>query len=325
MKNTQLKSEIDTDFSDYVNIVLASDQNFMPYAAVTMASILNSYNDTRHLRIFLLLNETFSNKNRKRFAKLQTIRSFDMIEVPADTSEFADILTKSWFTAATFSRLLMHELLPRDIDKIIYLDSDLLVLNCIGKLYDHPISRDVLFAGVEGWNSVHKRKAYGMPPDAPNINTGVMIVNLDLMRASNFSQKVRTFIASTSREIKLADQEIINSVFHNQISYIPLKWNVYQKLWKRKWVMTNAGIRNSFTIDEVMSAALSPSIVHFAGQNKPWMSYAHPWSRKWLHYLQMTPYEKEVRMSMSHKLALLWQPAVIAWKKMSGEVFKGPV
>ena len=237
--------------SNFVDVVLASDGKFLPYTAVTIASVLKNYRDPRRLRIFLLLNEGMSEPDRNPYQALKKILDFDLIEVPTDPSEFADIWLPRQITVATFSRMFVAQLLPADVTRIVYLDSDVLVLDFVSKLYDVTLDQNILIAGVQDASSLEYIRDYGLPLAAPHINAGVMVVNLDLMRRIEFAQKVNEYLAVMGRRLALGDQQIFNSVFYDKITYVPLQWNMHGRIYLKGWAEKNAHVTNTFSVDEI--------------------------------------------------------------------------
>ncbi len=284
---------------DFIHVVLASDRKFLPYTAVTIASLLKSYRDRRRLRVYLLLNEGMSDDDRRSYQALKRIHDFDLVEIPTDPVEFADIWLPRQITVATFSRMYMAQLLPADVTRILYLDSDVLIINSISELYDVKLEPNTLIAGVQDASSLQYIRDYNLPAGAPHINAGVMVVNLDLMRRIDFTRKVSEYLAAMGRRLSLGDQQIFNSVFYTHIKYVPLRWNMHGRIYLKGWAEKNAQVTNTFSVDEINAAVKRPAIIHFTGQGaKPWASHAHPWAPSWLRYLKLTDYDHEVRAAL---------------------------
>lgn len=138
------------------------------------------------------------------------------------------------------------------LDKIIYLDSDLIVLDDIKKLWD----RDVKYiAGVQDGLSIHGAKKNNL--NHTYINTGVMVMNLkNLRKIDDYMDRIKA-TQNGNYNLSLLDQDIINIAFEKEIELLPFEWNVLSKIY-------------SETTEGMLEARKKPSIIHWAGFQKPW-------------------------------------------------------
>jgi lipopolysaccharide biosynthesis glycosyltransferase len=186
----------------------------------------------------------------------------------------------SHLTAATLLRLQLPSVL-KDVDRVIYLDSDLVVLNDIASLYDTDLSDLPLAACLDFWLT-------GGPPFAPPIagwgveawhqflrdvvrlsdhkayfNAGVMVMDLDRSRDIGLMPAAEAFLEQANYKTVYVDQDALNHVINGAFVRLDLRWNV---LANRR--QTDGADRETST-----PAALSqadPWILHYAGPRKPW-------------------------------------------------------
>lgn len=153
----------------------------------------------------------------------------------------------------------------KDIDKAIYLDADLIVLDDIAKLWEFEPE---YIAGVA--DPMYKRQARKNDLKHLYINSGVMVLNLKNLRAMNdYMDKIKE-TQSGNYNLSLLDQDIINIAFGDKIEHLPLKWNVYAKIYPE-------------TTYDMINARENPSIIHWCGKEKPWKDEV--WQRnKWSSY-----------------------------------------
>lgn len=277
-----------------INVVLAADDDFLPFAAVTLASLLHHYTGHRPLRVFLLVGDFLPEVHRLRFEALGRIHPFRLEQRVVDARALANIRTSVGLSVASYFRLFMHELLPADVRKVIYLDSDLIVRHSIEELFDEPLGEHVV-AGVEDANSREFRRRYDIPDGGLHINAGVMLVNVERLRAIGFSALLTDFVARNHHRIVFGDQQILGELFARQMRYLPVKWNMHQRMLDAEWVREAAGVRNDLDARELAQAALDPAIIHFTSREKPWVSLAHPRAGLWFDYLALTDYAGDVR------------------------------
>src|SRR5580692_11412262 len=184
----------------------------------------------------------------------------------------------SHLTAASLLRLRLPSVLD-GIDRVIYLDCDLVVLNDITTLYDTDLLGFPLAACLDFWLT-------GAPPFAPPgwdvgewhkflnevvgladwktyFNAGVLVMDLGRFRNTGLVHAAEEFLEQTNYKTPFVDQEALNHVIDGAFVRLDLRWNVLAAL----------GHSN-------------PWIIHYAGPNKPWSCEGRPipfWNRRfWL-------------------------------------------
>jgi lipopolysaccharide biosynthesis glycosyltransferase len=174
----------------------------------------------------------------------------------------------SHLTAATLLRLLLPSVL-KDIDRVVYLDCDLVVLNDIATLYDTDLLGFPLAACLDFWLT-------GAPPFAPPgwdvgewhkflnevvslvdwktyFNAGVLVMDLNRFRNTGLVHAAEEFLERTNYKTPFVDQEALNHVIDGAFVRLDSRWNVLAAL----------GHSN-------------PWIIHYAGPNKPWSCEGRP-------------------------------------------------
>lgn len=285
---------------DTVDLVFASDDRYIRFTAVTLASILKNYRGAAPIRVFVLIDELLTTEKRAKIEALKSIHPFTLHEIAVDASLFANIKTSEGISIATYYRLLMHKLLPADARKVLYLDSDLIIRKSIHELLSIPFD-GALFAGVEDTISKTYNTRFGLAEDARHPNAGVLLVNVDLMRAIGFSELVERYLESNRYRLVLGDQQILTEIFSPSIKYIPVKWNVHGSMFKAGWVKDVAGVQNFMDKKEAATAIADPGIIHYTLKRKPWISLEHPKSEEWFSYLKLTPYLSEIEKPQDAK------------------------
>lgn len=165
-------------------------------------------------------------------------------------------------------------------DKVLYLDSDLIILDDISKLYNVDIGDayvgavvDVDFAGC--YNGVDpERKKYfskNLKMDSPfhYFNSGVLLMNLVQFR-ENFTSKQILDIAE-SKEWLFPDQDVLNILCENHVYYLDMAWNVMMN-WKDSSSCRIETARKApyNMYQNYIESRKNVKIAHFAGFQKPW-------------------------------------------------------
>jgi lipopolysaccharide biosynthesis glycosyltransferase len=204
----------------------------------------------------------------------------------------------------TFYRLLMSDILPPTVDKILYLDGDIIVRKSLKNLWninleDKAIGAvpDALSGIIEYYNRLHYSSVLGYD------NAGVLLVNLKYWREHNLVQQFIEFMKNHKSWIVLNDQDVLNYVTKNIKVHIPLIYNVQAMFLYKKEYM-------NFSIyqyqDELKEAQVDPAILHYSGC-APWKENCpHPYKDEFFKYKAQTIWRDfpliKVRVTFKNKI-----------------------
>jgi lipopolysaccharide biosynthesis glycosyltransferase len=173
--------------------------------------------------------------------------------------------------------LLLPTVLPPDLEKVLFLDADMLVLDDIAPLWTIALEDRALAAvidpaiprcrsprGVKGWR---ERR---IPADAPYFNAGMLLVDLEAWRRLNVVERAIAYIREVGDRVDYLHQEALNATVWDDWLPLAARWNV----------SATAGRWFDPTEEAAVAAA---AIVHFAGRVKPWRTqsgsrFAAPYS-----------------------------------------------
>lgn len=273
-----------------INIVFSIDDNYVPHCSAALCSILLNSAVGNTFNIFIL-DGGLSNISKKNLEVLKKIRDFNISYVRIDDKYFKDLpLNRSYISVATYYRLLLPEVLPKSVDKVIYLDSDIIVEEDIANLWAYDLT-DKYAAVVEDEGSIAQQVRLGLPAKNSYFNAGVCVFNIKELRTFDFQRAWKNYFKDNEKIITLQDQDILNGVFNGKCLYVPLKWNTNGRLYSSKNL-----IEHSYTYEEAVFAAHNPAIIHFTDVNKPWhTSCTHPLRKEYYKYLTLTPYKRLAR------------------------------
>ena len=254
-----------------MEILCATDERYLPHAATMLCSLLE-HNSVP--RIHLFHSSIFS----RDLAKLRSLVAryggqITFYEIaPAD---FEDLRVDKWVSMAAYYRLLAPRLLPAEVDKVLYLDLDIIVRGSLSWLWDTDIT-DYALAAASSHYEDDARKALGLPAGTKCLNSGVMLINLKFWRQDKVSERAISFARDNPDAVQYWDQDALNAILANQWIELPSYWN-----WRE-------GQR-----ELVLGTGTEPTIVHFWTEDKPWQwSNAHPFKREYRQYRLKTPWRR---------------------------------
>ncbi|HTP44311.1 MAG TPA: glycosyltransferase family 8 protein [Candidatus Acidoferrum sp.] len=278
-----------------INIVCAADAGFTAHLATMLLSLVSNNRDWR-FRVFVLHDGPLPGK--QRLAEFLRSALVEILFICVEDGALNGVaLTLPNVTRVTYARLLVDRLLPPDIDRVLYLDCDLVVCGEIGDLWKTDLHDKIVgavtratYPGPTDWPN--SSEAFGgklkLPPNAGYFNAGVLLINLRKWREKGVGARALAFVHDHPDRITSADQCAINFAVHGD--WLPLDpiWNHQQHghyvfycdlmCFKRMTRAERAAIR----------------IVHFTGPLKPWhyLSY-HPLKAEYLEYRNQTPWPLE--------------------------------
>ena len=294
-----------TKTNNSIIIVLAVNNNYVPYVSVMIESIIQNAKQKRLYKIYILTtyislknkeNLNSQIKNDKRF-------SIDFINV-INFIENKKLNTFAHLTIETYFRFLIFDLFPNS-KKVLYLDSDLIINYDISELYDMNIEgkylaavKDIDTAGSLNYQ-MEKRKyineIIGCKGDDEYFQAGVILFNILEIKNKISSEKL--FYIAQERKWDWMDQDVLNFVFKGKIYYLNQKWNCIMNwvgLIKNKTRIDILKLAPKQLFNEYLEARKNPLIIHYAGKQKPWEYPSCDFSNYFWKYANHSIYIKKI-------------------------------
>lgn len=230
-----------------IPVVFCFDAKFAQPAAVGIASVYS--NASSAVRFYCLVpNEDIG--NIKVIDGLK--EKLDLTVIPVDKNVFAGWKT-GHLSLAAYLRLLIPDHVPEK--RAIYLDSDTLTLGDLSELFSLDLGTNLI--GAMGGKGEPGDTRVPRSPEDNYVNSGVLLMDLDVLRADNFLQKCRDIYRTYQPQIIWHDQCVLNKYAECRKLLIDPKWNY--KIWP--------GIAKNHWDTAVSSA----KILHFTMGAKPWL------------------------------------------------------
>ena len=261
-----------------IKIALASDENFARHLATLVASILsNSLEDESF--DFYVLDGGITEQSQENIRSLTSIKDFNSQFLKIDfDNKLKDCPNHAVFTRNTYSRLLLDSLLP-DIDRLLYLDCDMIVTQSLWELWSSDL-KDKSLGVVHDFNldldsDGHLLETFLLNLKYKDIfNAGMLLMNLDKIRQNNLFGISLEWIAQNPVLQQWADQDALNVIFHNDLVFLDANWN-----------------GSAQKMDHINGEPM-PAIIHFLTPIKPWHSeYEELYAEQYEKYLSMTPWK----------------------------------
>ena len=156
--------------------------------------------------------------------------------VSSDLSDFTWApLNRPHVSVVTYYRLNMHTLLPPDIERVIYIDSDTIVVDSLEKLWNIDIGSKPI-AGCADAGGITQSIRLNLPSSHKYFNAGVLIFNLAELRKSKMLDDAVELYHAREKEIVFQDQDILNILFCNRTYTLPLRWNINDLMFRYSYI-----------------------------------------------------------------------------------------
>lgn len=255
-----------------INVVYAADKKFLPHLATSIVSLLET--NLESLGRLFVIGEFGSTIGFRLFQFWVKLRYGVRLEVfrPINTP-IGSLFTSRDITIAAYYRLLIGDIIPRDVARVLYLDADTIVLKSLGELKHLNQAKEASTATVL-WGTVSEQP---MPhllgqlgKNSSTFNSGVLLVELDRWRNTVSTEHLLKFARDKGEALHFHDQDVLNLVFANQWGHLPSRFN---------------RMRPTEVLEE-------DGIIHFVGSEKPWKAQGrkHPYARQYSYFRRRTTF-----------------------------------
>lgn len=247
-----------------LHIALTFDDNFWAPAYTVMRSICLSTHRRADL-VFHLLHMPLSAEHRADLERIgeefgASLRFYPLADLPDFDTLVAGLPQHGRWPKVVYARLMLADLLPPDVPRVIYLDCDMLVRWPIEQLYDidlgdQPLGavRDSLAPFISlGRDMAGNRDLFDGAD--PYFNSGVLVIELAQWRGMDLRAEIDSLAQRGILARLYFDQDLLNIIFRGRWQELPWRWN---------------------TIDaDTTHEAMNPAILHFTKISKPWFILA---------------------------------------------------
>jgi lipopolysaccharide biosynthesis glycosyltransferase len=248
---------------NYINVAYAFYNHYYYITHVSMKSIMLSQKSNTFINFYILIHENAYNKSKPVIDKISQEHSNCKIKYFLLKDEFKEFKGSYWTTAA-FYRLIIQNFLINET-KCLYFDCDTLIYKDLNEIYSYNITDKYYIGGYEGYSLIkYGRILYN------NINSGVLLINLEKLRNDNVLEKIINFLRNYNEVLTFPDQEAINVVCNKNNGMFPSYFisSGICDLEKIKAINEKKEFQN------MTKKYFRPYIFHFRVYKKPWLGIA---------------------------------------------------
>lgn len=283
-----------------MDIAICINENYLMPSGVMLCSLFEN-NKEEQIVVHALLGKD-GDKCKQPLKDLtskyhQKILFYDMSQISMDDFPVGLHFQESFITIEAYYRLFLMNVLPRTMDKVLYLDSDIVICGSIRELWDIDIS-DVAVGAVPDCfhQDIHETNRIGYEVGLGIFNSGVLLINLKYWREHDVMKEFVAYAKEAKDHLKYHDQDVLNYVFRHCKKELPIRFNLQTiHMYYDRFRYLHFRL-----IEDIKEAFLNPVVIHYTGPEKPWYSNAyHPLKAYFNKYRQLTPW-KDVPLLRLH-------------------------
>ena len=266
-----------------LNVVVTCDNHYIVLLAALIKSIETNLNKNYKVSLHII-EDRVSSGNKKKLERsinsnIITINWYRMKTILADKESLP--IDGSSFPLNIYMRLFIPYFIPEGVDKVLYLDVDMIAETDISLLVETNMQNHIVAAVQDPrvlqfghhWGGVPNYHVLGFKPNTPYFNTGLLLINIAAWRENNITAKVIDCINRNKKYAFYPDQYGLNVVLANQWLSLDSRWNFFSS--------------------EKESNQASAAIIHFIERKPIYRSYYFndAFKEKFYQYLQQTEWK----------------------------------
>ena len=269
-------------FKQIIPICFATDDNYIPFLAVAISSLLDNAAKDRYYKIYVLTTQ-LKQENIDSILKLKTVNSsIQFISLAKELDKIQSMLhLRDYYSKETYYRIFIPNIFP-EYAKVLYLDCDITVTGDISKLYNTEIHGYYVGAAIEEvmqtfevfGNYVEKvdginRKSY--------FNAGILLINCHRWRRKMVAERFVELLEKYKFRV-VQDEDYLNVICRNNVKWVNLGWN-------------KTSYKNNDFDDKDLN------IIHWKMNWRPWKEKGVLYEEHFWKYAKMTDfYDKFIQM-----------------------------
>ncbi|SFH62526.1 Lipopolysaccharide biosynthesis protein, LPS:glycosyltransferase [Lachnospiraceae bacterium NLAE-zl-G231] len=284
-----------------MNIVYHLTDNYARISGTSIISVFENNKDIDEINVYLIENG-FTRETKQKFIELaekygRKVFFENLPDLNTGGYNLGLVSIKKEWMFDSYSRLFLDKLLPHDVDKVIYLDGDVLVLDSLQELWDLDLSGKCCAACMDCISKPYYN-LFGIDEKNRYCNSGVILIDLKVWREKEISEKVKNYVHKNNGYVFFMEQTVFNAVLQDECIFLPFKYNVstlVQVLSYKELIKLRKPLY-FYSEAEVKKAKDKPIIIHMTGFfyviNRAWNEVTnHPDRKRFVEYSSLLDWD----------------------------------
>ena len=246
------------------NLLFCVNQKMLGLMSTCLKSLLRS-GGYGYYDVFVLHSDLEESIQRAMERDFQERVTFHFLQVPEEL--FADFPETARYPRQIYYRLAAPLLLPRELDRILYLDVDVVVINSLRPFYEVDFESSYFVGCTHTREFLTKLNQARLQSDkaVAYINTGVLLMNLNALRDVIRLEEISAYVREHEKALILPDQDILTALYGDKIKLVDsLRYNLSDR------VLNFYNGSHPKEKRDVNWVRRNTAIIHYCGRNKPW-------------------------------------------------------
>ncbi len=277
----------------HLDITCSTDDKYVQHCMAMLCSLFEN-NKANHFRVHLL-HHGLSGGRQQLIEELCMRYGNDIIYYDVDPSKLKGAVLGDHnpdLSIATYYRILLPSLLDEGIDRLFYLDCDVIVLRDISELWQLDLEGYGIAAVRDStpYNDRH-RQLMGLRFGEHAFCAGVMMINLDYWRKHHSMERMLRFTETMSSQLMMEDQDVLNHEFRRNWFQLSYRYG--------RTPMSIVPFDDGLLDSDISEYAFAPSIIHYASHTKPWLTIHIPDDQYYWKYARLSGFPNPVRTKIN--------------------------
>ena len=312
-----------------ITIVFAPDNNYCKYFSVALQSLIENAAPDRFYDI-IVFSTDISHRNKKMIFEMLpsnfSLRFFDVSSFINEKLGSFKFIEKNHWSVSAYYRLFIPFLMP-DYEKVLYLDSDICILDSLTELFDTEPEGNQLLAVLDIDTPVypqtrinHILNTLKLKQTGRYFNSGMVLFclkNIDLQKYLKEWEKTLKI-----EKLLFPDQDILNVIFENTTKLVSYKWNFqyHIPMYHPDYLEIVTGEYK----EDYLKSNEKPCIIHYTSEIKPWSYPKEVHAEYFWKYARKSPFYEEIlfdNLVAKSSLKYFWQRNKISLNLLKCEWF----
>ena len=286
---------------NYIPISFSSDNKYVSFCYTSMISVLETKSIFSFIILYIIIPKDFKKHNIRFLESLYEQYEYFNITFLKMDDRWDNAFTARYLTIHTYFRYSLAELIP-NLDKIIYLDADIICLTDLSDLYHLNFRGKIILGKVLKINKIKKKIFF-------TINAGILLLNLKEMRNIKMEKKLLNIMKNgfghnnLTKEIaynqwtskSMPGQAILNLYFYKYIGAIPPIYNTRNNINSKYIADLSKTLEKLYDSDYLYFSLKNPKIKHYAGEKTNLFFH-----KDWIYFARKSKYFNEISENLSN-------------------------
>ncbi len=212
-----------------MNIMIVTNSSYLPYSYVMLFSLFRKHPGTE-INVYLPYEDLTETEMETLLTFCGNFPGKKLIPLYVGTAFKEQVQSRNGINVETYYRILGLKLLPEELDRILYLDVDMVIKGDLMPLYRSDLRGKAfavcedIFGKINGFHEANKRRL-SIPAQYSYFNAGVMLFNLTLLREEKAADRMLDNIYRDYERYEYNDQDVMNEMYYDRLSWIG--WDMY--------------------------------------------------------------------------------------------------